>query len=501
MVPAAQYLRMSTEHQSYSLKNQQAAIAEYAVRNGLEVIKTYSDPAKSGLLLKGRMGLRELLRDVINGNTSYKVILVYDVSRWGRFQDDDEAACYEFLCRNAGVRVIYCAESFPNDGSVASSILKTLSRASAGEFSRELSTAVFEAKMRVVKRGFWVGGPAPYAYRRMIVSKDPARSQILKDGERKCLSTDRVILVPGPRRERMLVRAMFRMVLKKKGMGAGQIASTLNRQGFTNRGGPWLTPSVKKILTSPIYAGCNVWNRVSKKLGGPSIAITPEQWICEPGAFAAIVTRERFERTQYLLKKYREDLNWTDEEILSKLRALLQSDGKLSEDLFTTEHAMPSPATIRHHFGSIPRAYDLIGYKTAEYLKARASALRNTIFLRERMIEQISALFPGQVTISEATFRPRLHLKNGTTISALLAPPVPTKQAGIHWQVIPLRYEREHPVLLCLLSATGCGFHSFHLFPRIEFDRHRTHRTSECDPWLLSGKKLADLSELCESAS
>jgi DNA invertase Pin-like site-specific DNA recombinase len=97
LIPAAQYLRMSTEHQQYSLDNQRAAISEYARLNGFEVIRTYTDSGKSGLQLRERHGLRTLLNDVINGNPRFRVILVYDVSRWGRFQDSDEAAHYEFL--------------------------------------------------------------------------------------------------------------------------------------------------------------------------------------------------------------------------------------------------------------------------------------------------------------------------------------------------------------------------------------------------------------------
>src|SRR5437762_38353 len=102
LIPAAQYLRMSTEHQQYSLANQSAAIQEYAGRNGFTVVKTYSDAAKSGVVLKNRLGLRQLLKDVMEGNAEYQSILVYDVSRWGRFQDADESAHYEFLCRSAG---------------------------------------------------------------------------------------------------------------------------------------------------------------------------------------------------------------------------------------------------------------------------------------------------------------------------------------------------------------------------------------------------------------
>ena len=128
LVPAAQYLRMSTEHQQYSLVNQSASIHKYAETHGFTVVRTYSDPAKSGLFLKNRRGLRDLLQDVTGGNTEYKAILVYDVSRWGRFQDTDEAAHYEFLCKSAGVPIHYCAEAFINDGSLPSSIMKTLKR-------------------------------------------------------------------------------------------------------------------------------------------------------------------------------------------------------------------------------------------------------------------------------------------------------------------------------------------------------------------------------------
>lgn len=56
-VRAAQYLRMSTEHQQYSLRNQEDAIRAYAQENGLEIVKTYSDAAKSGVTLTQRSSL------------------------------------------------------------------------------------------------------------------------------------------------------------------------------------------------------------------------------------------------------------------------------------------------------------------------------------------------------------------------------------------------------------------------------------------------------------
>jgi DNA invertase Pin-like site-specific DNA recombinase len=60
-IPAAQYVRASTEHQQYSIENQSLAIANYATGHNMQVIQTYSDHGKSGLTFQSRNGLRQLL--------------------------------------------------------------------------------------------------------------------------------------------------------------------------------------------------------------------------------------------------------------------------------------------------------------------------------------------------------------------------------------------------------------------------------------------------------
>ena len=54
---AAQYVRMSTDFQRYSIQNQAAAIAAYAQQRNLSIIRTYVDEGRSGLRIKGRPGL------------------------------------------------------------------------------------------------------------------------------------------------------------------------------------------------------------------------------------------------------------------------------------------------------------------------------------------------------------------------------------------------------------------------------------------------------------
>src|SRR6266850_7071417 len=109
---AAAYVRMSTEHQQYSTSNQMDVIREYAKRRGMQIIKEYSDEGKSGLNIQGRESLAQMIQDVQDGKINFSSILVYDVSRWGRFQDADESAYCEYTCRRSGVAVHYCAEQF-----------------------------------------------------------------------------------------------------------------------------------------------------------------------------------------------------------------------------------------------------------------------------------------------------------------------------------------------------------------------------------------------------
>jgi DNA invertase Pin-like site-specific DNA recombinase len=194
LVPAAQYLRMSTEHQQYSLENQSTTIQGYAESHEFEVVQTYSDSAKSGVVLAHRSGLRQLLQDVVAGAARYRAILVYDVSRWGRFQDTDESAHYEFLCKSAGVPVHYCAETFANDGTLPSLIMKALKRTMAGEYSRELGVKVLAGQKHLARLGFKQGGVPGYGLRRMLVSATGTPKQELEAGERKSITTDRVIL-------------------------------------------------------------------------------------------------------------------------------------------------------------------------------------------------------------------------------------------------------------------------------------------------------------------
>lgn len=357
---AAEYVRMSTEHQQYSTENQRQVIREYAEHRGMVIVRTYTDSGKSGLRIDGRDALKQLIQDVESGHADFAAILVYDVSRWGRFQDADESAYYEYICRRAKIEVHYCAEQFENDGSPISTIVKGVKRAMAGEYSRELSAKVFIGQCRLIELGFRQGGSPGYGLRRMLRDVNGERKGLLNRGEQKSIQTDRVILVPGPLDEIEIVRWMYR-IFTDDGIAESKIAGMLNERRIpTDLGRAWTRATVHQLLTNEKYVGNNVYNKVSFKLKKKRVVNPPEMWIRGDKVFEPVVSPELFYRARnIILERCR---TYTNDELLDQLRHLLQQAGHLSGLLIDGTDDMPSSSMYRHRFGSLIRAYQLIGY-------------------------------------------------------------------------------------------------------------------------------------------
>ena len=360
LVRAAQYIRMSTEHQQYSTENQSDVIREYAARRGYDIVKTYADEGKSGLRIESREALKRLIADVQASQTDFSAILVYDVSRWGRFQDADESAYYEYCCKRVGIAVHYCAEQFENDGGPTSTIIKSVKRAMAGEYSRELSCKVFQGQCRLIELGYRQGGTAGFGLRRMLLDQAGLAKGMLKRGERKSLQTDRVILVPGPQEEQEIVRSIYRQFVED-GRSEGEIAAELNAKGITTDfGRSWSRNTVRELLTNEKYIGHNVYNRTSFKLKKKHVTNTPDMWVRHDNAFQPMVSQELFFKAQGIIQE--RNRRFTDEEMLARLRALLKEHRTISAFLIDSADG-PCSSAYRTRFGSLVRAYQLAGYE------------------------------------------------------------------------------------------------------------------------------------------
>lgn len=358
---AAQYVRMSTEHQRYSTQNQADAIAQYASDRGYQIVRTYSDAGKSGLRIQGRAGLRQLLDDIQAGQTEFKTVLVYDISRWGRFQDADESAYYEYICKRAGISIEYCAEQFENDGSPISTIVKGVKRAMAGEYSRELSQKVFAGQCRLIELGYRQGGAPGFGLRRMLIDEAGQTKGILVRGEHKSIQTDRVTLVPGPDNEIAIVNQIFRSFVSDC-QSEADIAADLNERGIkTDLDRNWSPAVVRQILTNEKYVGNNIWNRHSFKLKKCHVRNDPTNWVRATGAFEAIVNTDLFAAASAIIGSRVKRMS--DEDMLKGLKETLEQNGFLSGIVINESEALPSSGAYQSRFGSLLRAYSLVGFK------------------------------------------------------------------------------------------------------------------------------------------
>jgi DNA invertase Pin-like site-specific DNA recombinase len=493
-IPAAQYLRMSTDHQQYSLDNQADAILQYAERHGFTVVRTFSDEARSGLSIKRRNGLKQLLKETMEGHQDFRAILVYDVSRWGRFQDADEAAHYEFMCRSSGTPVYYCAETFSDVDGFPAAIMKALKRTMAGEYSRELSVKVRGGLFRLATLGFKLGGSAVYGLRRQLLDGERRPKQLLEYGQRKSLVDDRVILVPGPAEEIAVVQRIFRHFTDEH-RSPCWIAAQLNSDGVPFiRGAKWKEGTVRNLLKDSHYVGVQVWGRTSAFLSGPVKQRPAAQWAVCPKAFAPIVPEELFVRAQQLCANL--TIRLSDDQLLERLRQLLKAKGRLSGRIIDQSRICPGLSTYYARFGGLTKVYALLGYDQPE-TRSRVMLRQRVFLLRSSLVKEILDAFPGKISEVQRSkrFLPLLrYRKTGLLVSVLLARCCSSK-AGLSWLIEAPKSQRKRTTVMGFLDATNTSIESLTVVSRVPL-KYRHFRVRRDDNWRAEAEPLTRISDL-----
>jgi len=155
-----------------------------------------------------------------------------------------------------------------------------------------------------------------------------------------------------------------------------------------------------------------------------------------------------------------------------------------------------SPSTYRKRFGSLRRAYELIGYGRAADFGA-IDLRRRTQAMRENLIAQIQAIFPNQISIVRrgGRWRSRLRLRN-RGISVLISRPFRPWKTTTRWLVDPIRNERNFVTLLARLNVSKDAFLDFYILPNM--DRRKRFSIGLRDAWLNRGECLSELSQFCE---
>jgi len=306
---AIAYCRCSTDMQEASIPEQKKSIEEYALRNNLEIIRWFEDEGRSGRNAEDRPAFMSMISYVKNSSNSFKFVLVYDVSRWGRFENPKEATYWEIMIEKYGKKVKYVTEDYVNNDSIGAYVTKVVKDSEASEFSKKLSKVSFRGHRHYAELGYQVGGSAKYGYKRLLVDEHGNPVKILEDGEHKALKTQHVKLVKGDPEEVATVQRIYDLYANK-GYGVFRIADILNVENIpAPRKKPqaltkgWSNSSIWNILHDETYIGWIVWNKnvyknFFEKDKGWGRYKPREEWIICKNAHEPLVDEETFNRVQ-----------------------------------------------------------------------------------------------------------------------------------------------------------------------------------------------------------
>jgi DNA invertase Pin-like site-specific DNA recombinase len=287
-VVAVGYLRRSTDRQEQSIPDQQRAIEGYCAEMGLRLQRCFVDDAISGTSSVNRKGFQEMMACAQNNHCDFGIIVVYDVKRFGRV-DNDEAGYYRHLLREHGVEVRYVSEGFTGDAT--DDLMRPVKQWQARQESKDLSKVTIRGLVSKSTTGHWMGGAPPFGYDLRYVSQsgqflfvlryNPDGTKLMMNEKGKPVRTlergesvavsrrDHCVLVPSEAGRVKIVQRVFRLYTEEQ-RGFKSIADMFNRERVIPARGPawashysgqWATSTVRGILVNPAYAGDMVWNR------------------------------------------------------------------------------------------------------------------------------------------------------------------------------------------------------------------------------------------------
>ena len=353
---AVAYYRHSAEiGQENSVEIQQDNIAAFAKKHDIQIIHEFADRGKSGLNAEGRPAFNEMM-EWVRTRDDFELVLVLDVSRWGRFQDTDLSAHYESLCTQHGKQVVYTNIGFGRDEDrLINQLRKSIDRYQSAEYSRTLSTKVFEGAAKVAQQGYRPGGSPRYGFHRLMLDEHKKPDRILQPGQRKAIQNGRVVLVPGEAEQVKTVQEIF-LLFVEKGMNEKQIAGQLNSREIPSPGGVrWSDGSVRDVLEDEQYAGSVVYNKSTKRLKTKTRRNPLEKWIITPKAYEPVVPPDLFQQAQGIFDGRKRRNN--PDEMLASLRALYEKYHVITPQLIRFEKDCPAPSHYARVFGGAGGAF------------------------------------------------------------------------------------------------------------------------------------------------
>ena len=270
----------STNQREESIEAQVRACQEYAKRNGLVIVDTYADSAKTGTNAE-REEFQRMIADSATGK--FEFVIVHKLDRFSR--DRYDSIAYKRKLKANGVTVRSVLENL--DGSPESLILESLLEGMAAYYSQNLARESLKGLKENGYKCIHNGGIPPLGY---DVDKETRKYVINEE-------------------EAMVVRYIFSSYAD--GAGYNQIIRYLNANGYlTKRGKAFGKNSIHDLLKNIRYTGVYTFNmrRVKDPLGNKSNRVKPkEEQIIIEGGMPAIIDKETFERVQEQMRKNKQE--------------------------------------------------------------------------------------------------------------------------------------------------------------------------------------------------
>lgn len=279
------------------------------------------------------------------------------------------------------------------------------------------------------------------------------------------------------------------------------IADNLNKRGIqTDLGRPWTRGTVHQILINEKYIGNNVWNRGSFKLKQCRVRNDPQSWVRADNAFQPIVDRMLYDAAQAIIDARSQRM--TDEEMLVCLRQLLLANGALSGLLIDETDRCPSSGALQRRFGSLIRAYRLVGYtpeRDFSYIEIN-KALRK---LHPTVIEEVvSGLkrFGGCVHLQASS--ELLIVNDEFSVSVVIARCRETAGGALRWRVRLERSLMPDITVAVRMDSSNISARDYLILPTLDMNervlRLQEHNGISLDAYLFDSMEA--LFELAERA-
>jgi hypothetical protein len=245
-----------------------------------------------------------------------------------------------------------------------------------------------------------------------------------------------------------------------------QIADWLNAQGImSDLERPWSRGAVHQILINEKYVGHNVWGRTSFKLKTKHVRNDPSDWIRHDSAFPAIVSQPLFDAARLIIDQRSQRLS--DEEMLALLADILAKNGTLSGLIIDECEDGPSSSAYQSRFGSLLRAYSLVGYvpdHDYRYLEINRALRKMHPSIVKDVIEGVRAA--GGTAIQNLE-NDTLLINEEITASIVIARCKLTRGGSRRWK-IRLDESLRPDITICVrMDEDNMNAHDYYILPRM----------------------------------